>query len=310
MRLFRTIAAVLFFALPASAAETDLARFPFATEPGDYRGLVVYPDARRAMRIVFLAVSVERPSEDRATLQIGGDGRVVIQIAQGEGFATGAVLDFGDNPITLRSGNGRITVEAVPQAISLPTPDGALGTATLTDATVMLSWPTRASSDPQDAVFDLSFAAADFDGPMRAWLARTDPPPFGMGAFDLSGRIGVVLRDDLVDGGEPPRPSRIEIDAARADLFDGRIDASGVADIEGGALASLRGMLRLDDFAGMLERSAAAGVFVPEAVMPFALLAVASAEESTDGTLSLTVETAGDGSLVVNGAPIPLSLRR
>ena len=311
MGLFRRLALVPLLAMPAAAvAETDFARFPFATEAGEYRGLVVYPDAARAMRIVFLSVAVERPAQGRAILRIGGDGRVVVQVARGQGFVTGAVVDFGETPLVLRSDEGRITVEATPQAVALPTPDGVLGAATLSDARIMLSWPTRAAPDTQDAVFDLSFDAADFDGPLRAWLARTDPPPFGMGAVDLSGRIGMVLREDLVEGGAPPLPTRIEIGTARANLFDGRIDASGEADIEGGALSALRGMLRLDDFAGMLERSAAAGVFVPEAVMPFALLAVASAEESADGALSLTVDTAGDGGLVVNGAPIPLSLRR
>jgi hypothetical protein len=157
---------------------------------------------------------------------------------------------------------------------------------------------------------DAAFAGADFDGPMRAWLSRADPPPFRMDGFALRGRMAVTLEQDAADLAAVPVPQRIEVERARIDLFGGSIEISGDAGMRGDALHALRGLLRLEDFAGMLERSAAAGVFVPEAVMPFALLAVASAEEGPDGALSLSVQTGDDGGLIVNGAPIPISLAR
>ncbi len=310
MRLIRRLAIVPFLALPATAAETDFTRFPLAMEAGDYRGMIVYPDAGRTMRIVFLSVTIERPTQDSAVLRIGDDGRVIVQVATDEGFATGAVVDFDNTPIELHADNGQVSVKATPQALSLPLSGDGLGTVTFDTATVAISWPTLAATTPQDTTFDLGFDRADFDDPFRAWLAHTNPPPFNMDGFDLRGRITVLLDEDIADMVEPPSPSRIEIDHASADLFDGRIEVSGVANFAGDALTAMRGLLRLDDFAGMLERSAAAGVFVPEAVMPFALLAVALAEESTDGALSLSVDTADDGGLIVNGTPIPLSLRR
>ena len=314
MRILRPFALLVLLASPASAAETDLTRFPFQTEAGEYRGLVVYADSARRARLIFLSLDVERPSDDEAVLRPGGDGRVVVQVLpEGEtAFRTGAVLEFEGEAVTLSRRDGRAALNGSLASIALPMPDDTRrfrGRIAFDGLSVTASWPMRASDAFQNADIALAADAVSVDA---ALLSAPGNMPLAIGSVELAGTLALLLREDAVAATRPPVLRRFDLERARIDGLDGRIEAVGVADFGRTLpprLAGLRGRMVLDGFPDILSGLVKAKLVQPGILMTMAAMARGFGTVQPDGSMVFDVETTADG-VLVNGNPTGLLLEQ
>ena len=304
MRLFGWIFFSLMLAFPA-LADTRIAPFPFAVEAGAHRNAVLNPLGGTAFRLVFPAVGVERPSEDRAVLRPGGDGRVVLQITpNGEAtFTTGAVLQFGQAPLIVERKGDRIAMAGSLKALSLPLsdgPDAAFGTVAFDAMTFKMILPSSASPAMQDASISMQAKAMRVD---PALLAATLPgEPIRFEAVDLRTRAEGRMAETPADLGQLARSVlRIDLDTAAANLSGGRIAARGEAAFGEDEAAKIDGLLSLGNFAVLLQNLMSGQNFVPEQIMPLALVAGTLGSMTEDGMLNFRIQTTGEGGLILNG---------
>jgi len=312
MRFFGWIVFSLMLAFPA-LAETGRIHSPFTVEAGAHHNVVLHPLDGTALRLVFPAVGIERPSEDRAILKPAGQGRVALQVMnEGEtAFRTGAILHFGQAPLVVERQGDRFAMAGSLKALSLPLidgPDAGFGTIAFDAMTFKLFLPSTASSAMQDATMSMQATAMRVDPSLLAVALPGEPVHFD--AVDLRARATGRMVDSPADLGQLARSVlRVDLDNAAANLSGGRIAASGEIDFNENAALVLDGTLSLGNFPVLLNNLMSDGTFAPEQVFPFALVAGTLGRMTDDGAMMFRVQTTEKGELVLNGrsAKLPMA---
>ena len=285
-------------------------RPPFTMEEGVHRNVVLAPLGGSAFRLVLPAVSVERPSEDRAILRPGGDGRVVLQIMPegGTGHRTGAVLHFGQAPLVMERRDGRVALAGSLKALSLPLtddPDARHGTIAFQRMTFRLILPSASSPAMQEATISFQAQAMRVDPALLTVAMPGKPVVFS--TVSLRAQAMLQIPHPLADIGQLSRSVRqVDLADAGADLSGNPIAARGTAVFGEDDAARLDGLLSLGNFAALLQTLMSGDRFAPEQIMPLALVAGGLGRMTEDGTLTFRVRTAEDGTLIINDRPATL----
>lgn len=311
MRLLRWILCAVILAFPA-LAETNAPRFPFSVDAGTHRNIVLPALGGSAVRLVFPEVGVERPSDNRAILKPGGDGRVIFQVTpEGEAtFRTGAIIHFGQAPLIMERKDGQIAMAGSLKALSLPLvdgPDSPFGTITFEAMSFKLFLPSGASPAIQEAGIAVQAKAMHVDPSLLAVAQPGEWVRFD--AVDLRARTTGRIVENPADIGQLfGSILQVDLDNASANLSDGRIMAHGIIDLSESNIPRIDGLLSLGSFATLLQTLMSGGSFAPERIMPFALVAGTLGRMTDDGTLNFRIQTTGEGTLILNGRPAALDL--